>query len=68
MENRELAQLNWRKSRFSGMTNCVEVATTPSIVALRDSKDPESPVLRYPVSRWTDFLEAAKSGTFDYPA
>jgi hypothetical protein len=39
--------LGWRKSRRSGAQgNCVEVCVLPSgRVALRDSKDPNGPVL-----------------------
>ena len=67
MENCDFSQAIWRKSRRSGLSNCVEVATTPSIVALRDSKDPSGPVLRYPAGHWSTFLAAAKTGAFDRP-
>lgn len=35
----------WRKASYSGDTggNCVEVATQPTRVAVRDSKNPEGP-------------------------
>jgi hypothetical protein len=35
----------WRKSSFSGAENCVELAHLGAAIAVRDSKDPEGPVL-----------------------
>lgn len=38
--------LRWRKSsRSGGKTGCVEVARAYEVVAIRDSKDPNGPVL-----------------------
>lgn len=58
--------LNWRKARRSmNNGNCAEVATANGIVAVRDSKDPQGPILRYPASSWGSFLAAARMGSFD---
>lgn len=49
---------NWRRSSFSGgggNDNCVEVALTSAVAAVRDSKNP-SPVLRVPASAWEALL------------
>jgi hypothetical protein len=63
---REREDLNWRKAKRSmNNGNCAEVATTKGIVAVRDSKDPQGPVLRYPASSWGSFLAAARMGSFD---
>ncbi|MBT2208448.1 DUF397 domain-containing protein [Actinomadura sp. NEAU-AAG7] len=37
----------WRKSTHSGGTGgeCVEMASAPGLVAIRDSKDPDGPTL-----------------------
>ena len=36
----------WRKSSYSnGATQCVEAASIGGLTAIRDSKDPEGPVL-----------------------
>ncbi|MER6814782.1 DUF397 domain-containing protein [Spirillospora sp. NPDC000708] len=43
----ELAGLSWRKSGHSGENggDCVEMADAAGAVAVRDSKDPDGPVL-----------------------
>ncbi len=58
----------WRKSSRSGSSggDCVEVATLPDGGrAVRDSKDPDGPVLRYTRAEWLAFIEGAKLGEFD---
>jgi len=54
----------WRKaSSCNGATACVEVALLPDGgVAVRDSKNPDRPVLVVPVGAWWSFLAAAKTG------
>ncbi|MFI0785616.1 DUF397 domain-containing protein [Streptomyces lydicus] len=58
----------WRKSTYSngGDANCVEVAdVTPSaVVPVRDSKDPDGPVLRIPAVAWASFIATAKGDTW----
>jgi hypothetical protein len=57
---------NWRKPRRSmNNGNCTEVAGTAGMVAVRDSKDPQGPVLLYPAASWASFLTAASDGRFD---
>ena len=53
----------WRKSSYSGQGNtCVEVATLPDGGrAVRDSKDPQGPVLRFTSAEWREFLKAVKT-------
>ncbi|MFB4296205.1 DUF397 domain-containing protein [Actinomadura sp. NTSP31] len=43
----ELARLAWRKSSYTGSNggNCVELADAVGVVAVRDSKDPDGPVI-----------------------
>jgi len=45
---------SWRKSSFSqgSTSSCVEVAVGVSEVAVRDSKHPTGPHLRFPAPAW----------------
>ncbi|MFG1920344.1 DUF397 domain-containing protein [Cryptosporangium sp. NPDC048952] len=58
---------SWHKSTRSASMHCVEVAETPSLIGVRDSKNPEGAVLTYPVGRWAAFLHGIKLGEFDRP-
>ncbi|CAL9454205.1 DUF397 domain-containing protein [Streptomyces sp. enrichment culture] len=52
-----MPDLNWRKSSYSpDASNCVEVATTPTAVHIRDSKNTPGPQLGVPPVTWTVFL------------
>ena len=58
----KLDGLPWRTSSYSGSNggNCIEVATTTaSTVAVRDSKDPDGPVLTVSSQRWRSLLAEA---------
>jgi hypothetical protein len=58
--------LAWRKATSSSHGGaCVEVAPMPGSVAVRDSKDPEGPILVFTPAEWHAFLDGAKSGEFD---
>ncbi|MFI6500528.1 DUF397 domain-containing protein [Nonomuraea typhae] len=54
----------WRKATASGDNGqCVEVATNlPGIVAVRDSKDPDSPALIFTEDEWVGFLDGGGQG------
>ncbi|WP_078865916.1 DUF397 domain-containing protein [Streptomyces sp. NRRL S-1448] len=59
------AGITWRKSSYSdgGDNNCVEVADGFSgVVPVRDSKDPDSPVLCFPAAAWSSFIQTVKGG------
>jgi len=56
-------KLEWRKSSYSGaQNNCLEVAPVREGTAVRDSKNPAGPVLRFPADSWRAFVGAVKSG------
>ncbi|WP_327345669.1 DUF397 domain-containing protein [Streptomyces europaeiscabiei] len=54
---------NWRKSSYSGPgdgNECVEISTTPTHIAVRDSKTPTRATLTFPTSSFTAFIGALK--------
>jgi hypothetical protein len=62
----DYAQLPWYKSsRSAGNGACVEVAPLPSAMAVRDSKDPDGPVLCFSAGSWRLFIADVRTGTFD---
>ena len=59
----DLSTATWRRSsRSTDTANCVEVAVAGSAVGVRDSKDPDGPVLVLPAASWTHFVTAIRSG------
>ncbi|MEU9070916.1 DUF397 domain-containing protein [Streptomyces sp. NPDC048306] len=55
--------LTWRKSTYSpDGSNCLEIATTPTTVLVRDSKDPAGPRLCLLPATWTGFAAYAALG------
>ncbi|MET8363097.1 DUF397 domain-containing protein [Micromonospora sp. NPDC005194] len=66
MEEVNQAPVTWRKStRSNGSGNCVEVADNlPGVVGLRDSKDPNGPVLTVDPATWFVFIDAVKRAGF----
>ncbi|WP_333778532.1 DUF397 domain-containing protein [Streptomyces sp. IBSBF 3136] len=55
---------NWRKSSYSGGgdgNNCVEVATSPAHIAIRDSKTPARATLTFPSTAFAHFIQALKA-------
>lgn len=59
-------ELLWVKSsRSAGNGQCVEVAGTRDGVAVRDSKNPEGPSLRFQAMEWERFVQSVRIGEFD---
>ncbi len=58
--------LQWFKSSYSAANGaCVEVAIAGATVAMRDSKDPGGPVLRFDAGAFREFVDAVRVGRFD---
>ncbi|MFJ4539025.1 DUF397 domain-containing protein [Streptomyces tibetensis] len=56
---RDLTTAVWRKSSYSdgGDNNCVEVADNcPGMIPVRDSKQPQGPIVVFGASPWASFL------------
>lgn len=59
---------NWRKSSHSGAgdgNSCVEISTSTSHTAIRDSKTPTTGVLTFPRTTFSAFVEALKTHSLD---
>ena len=52
---------NWRKSSYSGSNGgeCVEVATTEAVL-VRDTADPNGPMLTFTADAWRAFTAAIR--------
>ncbi|MFJ9239701.1 DUF397 domain-containing protein [Streptomyces anulatus] len=57
----EKTGLTWRKSSYSGgeQGQCVEVAGTPGVVHVRDSKNPDGPSLTLTTADFAAFTKFA---------
>ncbi|MCZ0987878.1 DUF397 domain-containing protein [Streptomyces diastatochromogenes] len=57
--------LRWFKSSYSNDSggDCVEVATCPHTIHIRDSKNPTGPRLSVSPTAWADFLGHSTTGT-----
>ncbi len=53
----------WRKSSFSGNNggDCIEAATLPGTVLVRDSKNQDGPNLAFGPSAWAAFTASLKN-------
>ncbi|MER5617214.1 DUF397 domain-containing protein [Streptomyces sp. NPDC002215] len=61
---RATSELEWFKSSYSDSSNpsdCVEVATTPGTVHVRDSKNVTGPRLTVTSAAWADFVSHAST-------
>jgi hypothetical protein len=66
LTDEEIAGLSWIKAQFSNHNGaCVEIASVPDKIAIRDSKDPGGPVLVYTATEFRAFLDGARKGEFD---
>jgi len=62
---RDASELAWFKSSYSDGPDgdsCVEIATVPGTVHIRDSKDIEGPRLAVTSAMWAHFVTYASEG------
>lgn len=56
----------WQKSlRSQASGACVEMARVGDIIGMRDSKDPDGPILEFRLAEIAAFLGAVADGEFD---
>jgi Domain of unknown function (DUF397) len=62
----ERAALSWFKAQASSYQGaCVELAWASGNIAMRDSKDPDGPILVYNPTEFKAFIDGARNGEFD---
>ena len=60
--------VRWKKSSFSATDiSCVETIIEVDEIQVRDSKNPDGPVLKFTPNEWDAFIAGAKDGEFDLP-
>ncbi len=57
-------KIDWRRSTFCATGACVEVAEAGNEFLVRDSKNPESPILRFTADEWSAFVAGVRAGEF----
>jgi Domain of unknown function (DUF397) len=56
---------DWQKSSYSNAQgNCVEAAYGEPGILVRDSKDPDGPVLGFGAAEWQTFTSDVKAGRY----
>jgi hypothetical protein len=59
-------RLQWRRSTRCGSSACVEVAIGRGSVLVRDSKNPDGPVLTFTADEWSAFVAGVTAGEFKF--
>lgn len=64
---------SWQRSSYCDIGDCVEVVGYPdevdvvhSLVRVRDSKDPDGPVLSFSPDEWRAFVDGVRAGRCDH--
>jgi hypothetical protein len=67
MKTQDLSAAHWRKSSRSSDTGgqCVELAELARVIAVRDSKDVDGPVLAFGRSAFRTLVGEIRAGRYD---
>lgn len=62
----DITFVQWYKSSYSNPNGneCIEVSSSNNAVGIRDSHNPDSTVLAFDHSEWTNFLNGIAAGEF----
>lgn len=61
----DCVEVGYRKSSFCHRTGCVEVGHGEDKFFVRDSKNPDGPVLEFSRDEWDAFLTGVRNSEFD---
>ncbi|HVF14304.1 MAG TPA: DUF397 domain-containing protein [Acidimicrobiales bacterium] len=62
----QFSEEDFRVSSFTASgTSCVAVAMGDGLIGVRDSKNPDGPVLLFNDKEWRAFLNGVKAGEFE---
>ena len=59
------SEADWRSSTLCANGTCVEVAVVEGQIGMRDSKEPDGPVLQFDRKSWDNFLAGVRNSEFD---
>lgn len=59
-ESAACVEVDWGKSSYCDSNSCVEVVDREDVVLMRDSKDPDGPVLQFTKHQWREFIRFLK--------
>ena len=60
-----MSELVWKRSTRCEPVECVEVASYPNVVYVRNSREPDK-VLTFTRDEWDAFIAGAVEGEFDH--
>lgn len=62
---RDRKSLTWFTSLSCESGACVQVASDQNAILIRNSRQPEGPLLEYTPEEWHEFVSGIKKGDFD---
>jgi predicted secreted Zn-dependent protease len=62
---RDHKSLTWRTALNCDGGSCVEVAADQNVIWIRNSRQPDGPLLQYTPEEWHEFASGIKKGDFD---